>query len=379
MVMDILRRVAVALLVAILPLLLLALAVDYWVINAVSHPATPKRIIADSGIYTNLVPSALKQASESNNENVVSLVDPTVKSAATQVFTPQFLQQSTENVLDGIYHWLNGKAARPDFKIDLSSKKSEFAALVADHARQIAAGLPRCTVAQAQALAQQQVQGSNFDVFKANCLPPGVTPDNAADQVQKELQDNKDFLKDPVITANNLTSGDSRQPFFETPTAKRIPKYYQWATKTPVILSILTVLVITGIIFLSSSRRRGARHIGVILLVVGAILLVAAYGLGQIKPDKLIVNNSNQGITNPVLMQDMRNIAKDFLDLLKNNSWFFGGLYAALGTAAVALAWKYPRRKSGEPPLAPESASPEHPQQVPAKRAGSKNSKKIGS
>ena len=352
--MNILRKLSLVLLAAILPFLLLILAFDYWVINTVSHPATVKKIIADSGAYTNLIPSALDQASNnSGGSGSVSLSDPAVKSAAEQVFSPQFLRQSTENILDGVYNWLDGKVPQPDFRIDLSGKKADFAALVAAHASQVASGLPRCSLAQSEALSRQ---GNDFDVFGAKCLPPATTPASVSADIKKNLSSNKDFLKDPVITAGSLKDKKANRSVFEDQKIKKLPSFYQSAKKTPFVISFLVLLILIGILFLSSSRRRGFRRIGIALLVVGLIMLIFAYGVGRIDTNRLVPDKNS--LSNQTVVEDARRAARDVLGLLRGNYWFFGGLYAALGAAAILASVYWKRR--------PQPAEADHQHEDPA-------------
>jgi hypothetical protein len=326
-------------LAGILPFLLFTLAFDYWVINTASHPATIKKIVADSGVYTTFTQSALKQAdAQAGGRDVVSLVDPAVKNLAMQTLTPQFLQQTSENIIDGIYHWLDGKVAQPDFKIDLASKKADLARLVADHAKQQATQLPLCP------RGTPVPDLSTFDVFSATCLPRIVTPDMISNQVEQALLNNKDFLSQPVLTAGTLKD-KTGQPLFASDKVKQVPHYYQLAKHTPIILTILAILTLTGIIFLSPTRQQGLHRAGMVLLIIGVIMLVFAYWLGHYDVQNKLDFTSKNGVNNQEIVKNLRNVIKDLTDLVNKNYWFFGGLYAALGVGAVAGAAIY-RRKS---------------------------------
>jgi hypothetical protein len=352
--MHIAKKIGLVILSPIFVFLLYFLALDFGIIHTAGNPGRVKQIIADSGVYSGFVPAALRQAEQKSQDTTdVSLVDPAVKAAAANAFSPQFLQTTTENIIDGIYHWLDGKVPQPDFKVDLSSRKADFATLVADHAKQVASGLPRCTTAQ---LIQLQNQTGGFDVFKAQCLPPGVTPDSAAAQVRSELLNNKDFLKNPIITADSLKSpqicygaqtecGPSNpQPLFQKEPFKNLPDVYQWAKRSPFILSVLTILCGVAIVFLSRSWQLGLRHVGVVIIVVGVIMLIFAWSLKHVANDKLIPKIK---IDNAVLQTDVRKLATDFVKQLDNNYWFFGSLYVVLGAGAIT-AGEIARRRSGQ-------------------------------
>lgn len=337
--MHILRRLALVVLAGILPFLLFALAFDYWVFNTAGHPATVKKIVADSGVYTTFTQSALEQANaQAGGQDVVSLVDPTVKNLAMQTLTPQFIQQTSENIIDGIYHWLDGKVAQPDFKIDLASKKTGLAGLVADRAKQQATQLPACP------RGTPLPDLNTFDVFSATCLPRGVTPDMVSDQVRQALLNNKDFLSQPVLTADTLKDSQTGQPLFASDKIKQVPHYYQLAKHTPIILTLLAILILTGIIFLSPTRQHGLNRAGMILLIIGLIMLAFAFWLGHYDIQNKLDFTSKDGIGNQAVIKNLRNVIKDLADLVGKNYWFFGGLYTALGVAGLAGSEIYKRR-----------------------------------
>ncbi|MBX4190913.1 hypothetical protein KW794_02385 [Candidatus Saccharibacteria bacterium] len=350
--MHILRRAALVALAAVLPFILFLLAFDYWVINTASHPTAIKKIVADSGIYATFTQSALEQANaKAGGKDVVSLLDPAVKTAAQQALSPQFLQQSTENIIDGTYHWLDGRVAQPDFKIDLSSKKTDIATLVADHARQAAAQLPIC----ARGIPTPDI--NTFDVFNASCLPRGVTPDQIAAQVKDELLKNQEFLKEPVITADKLKDSQTGQSVFEKENIKQVPDYYQLAKKTPIILAVLAILILAGIVFLSPTRSKGLRRVGIVLLVIGVLMMVFSYWLRQADIQNRIMLDSKNGINNEQIVKSLRSVVKDLASLVGNNYWFFGGLYTVLGVSSLAYAYYFSRHT-------PKSVKPSKPSKI---------------
>jgi hypothetical protein len=353
--MHVLRRMALVFLAAILPFLLFALAFDYWVINTASHPKAVKKIVADSGVYSTFVQSALEQANaQAGGQEVVSLVDPAVKNLATQTITPQYLQQTTENIIDGVYHWLDGKVAQPDFSIDLASKKADLAVLVADHAKQQAAQLPACP------RGTPIPDLSTYDVFSATCLPRGVTPDMVAQQVNQALLNNKDFLSQPVLTASTLKDSETGQPLFASEKFKNVPHYYQLAKHTPVVLAILAILALIGIVFLSPTRQQGLRRIGIVLLVIGLVMLIFSLWLGHSDIQNKIPLNSKNGINNQAVVTNLRNVIKDLADLVDKNYLFFGVIYTVLGAGAIAAMDV--RRRQASPVAA---AAPKNPKKPP--------------
>lgn len=357
-----------ALLVLITPLLLLflfALAIDTGVIKTAGSSAPIKKILADSDIYSSLVSSTLDQAKTSGGDQGggVSLTDPAVKQAAENTFTPQYLQQNTEKVLDSVFVWLDGQTPTPDFRIDLSSLKGAFAAEVSQAAQARAATLPACT-------SDLVGNSDSFDAFSATCLPRGLTPTTVATQVQNDINSGQGFIKNPIITADNLKASGSNQSVFADQ-LKDAPMAYQKVKKTPFILGLLSLLTIAAIILLSSSRARGLRRVGIILLAIGGFLLIFAwalnYGVNQKALPKLNMDNK-------VLQEKVRTLVGNLTSSINKTYYAFGGVYAGLGVLAITLPMfihrgrnkqvqpEHPAETSG--PVRPEAPSEHKPEPV---------------
>lgn len=322
----------------LLPLILFGLAIDEAVMQTVGKASSVKKILVDSNAYSTIIPAVLEQNKNGalggeNGQGGLNLSDPDVKAAAQRIFTPQFLQQNTEAVIDSVYRWLDGKTPQPDFRIDLSSLKGQFAIEAGRVAQVKAARLPRCS---------SGLSGSadSFDPFSASCLPPGVTPATVAALVQDNINSGKDFLKDNVITADSLKeSCDSSTPkqncsnkSFFADQLKDVPRAYQKAKQAPLVLAVLAGLFALGMVFLSASRRRGLRRLGIVLLSVGAILLLigwgVSYGVNQKALNKLDTNNQIQ-------QQTLKPIAKNLSSKFAKSYYTFGGAYAGMGALAI--------------------------------------------
>jgi hypothetical protein len=343
----------VVLLAGLLPLFLFALAIDAGIIRTAGSSAPIKKVLADSGIYSSVVSSALDQAKNSAGDSGggISLSSPGVKTAAENAITPAYLRQNTEKVLDSVYAWLNGKTATPDFSIDVSSIKATFAAEAGKAAQAQAASLPKCTSA--------QPTNNSFDPFSATCLPAGMTPAQAAATVKNDIASGQGFLKEPAITADSVKSAGTNQSVFNDQ-LKNAPQAYQKIKKTPIILGILSLVTILGMIFLSTSRRRGLRRAGTILLIVGVVVVIFAWvlnwGVNQKALPKLNMDNK-------VLQEKVRLLAKDLTGNLDKTYYIFGGVYAALGVLAIGLPMFIHRGRGGhaQPEHAVEAPGPAHP------------------
>ena len=337
--MNFVRKFALVLITPIFSLLLFATAFDMGVLRVAGHPNNVKQILSDSGIYKTAVNSVLdqaKQVTDSSSGAAVSLSNPTVRSAANATITPQYVQQQTESVIDSVYAWLNGKTAQPDFSIDVANLKGKFASQVAAAVQQQAATLPRCTDAASASAALN-------DPISATCLPAGVTPAAAASEAEGDLLNGQGFLDNTAINASSLKSKDSNQPVFSSGKLKDAPKQYQRLKKTPIILSVLALLTAVAIVFLNTSRRKGLRHVGVILLVIGLFMLLFAWGLGEAitkEVPKIKLNDA-------VLQTDVQKVVTDVARQINHNYWIFGGLYSVLGILALGAAMLWPGKGQG--------------------------------
>src|SRR5262249_11460494 len=150
--------------------------------------------------------------------------------------------------------------------------------------------------------------------------------------VKSAVINNQDFLSNTVITPDNVqvvsecvrhTANDSepcvpvsKKSIFKLDGANELPKQYQNAKKTPWILSILTILVGAGIVFLSSTWRKGLRHIGINLLIIGLVMLVFSWALNQAVTKKIVPKIK---VDNAIFQQDIRNLVTDLAQQIDKN------------------------------------------------------------
>jgi hypothetical protein len=336
--MHILRKVGLGILSPLFIFLLFATAFDIGFIRTATHPATVKKLVAESGVYNSVVPDLLKQSGSITTPlGDISAADPAVLQAAQQVVSPQNVQHQTETAIDSIYQWLDGRIAQPQFTIGLAGNNGAFADSVSVVIGQRLAGLAACSASQSLAIAR----AGNFDAIDTTCLPRGVTAAQLAAQVKSSIAANQDFISQASISTANIKSGDNGQPLFEQPGVKSAPKQYQRAKKTPLILSVLTILIGAGIVFLSSSWQKGLRHTGINLVIIGLIMLIFSWGLNRAVSTKVVPKIS---LDNAVLQQDIRNLVTDIARQIDKNYWFFGGLYTVLGAGGITTAEVFRRR-----------------------------------
>lgn len=163
----------------------------------------------------------------------------------------------------------------------------------------------------------------------------------AAAQLKASLEQNQGFLDNTNVGAASFTNSQNQSVFSSN--LKNVPKQYQRAKKTPLILCILTILTGVGIVFLSSTWQKGLRHIGINLAVIGVVMLIFSYALNRAVVSQVLPRINNT-VSNAALRQNVRNLAADLTRQVDKNYWFFGGLYTVLGAGSITAAEFYRRR-----------------------------------
>jgi hypothetical protein len=321
--MQFARKALLVLATALLPVLLFATAVDIGILRIVGSPAPVKKILSGSGIYGSAVDQVLEQNSKvSAGGQEISLTDPAIKSAAKTSFSPQVVQDTSEKIIDGTYDWLNGKTSQPNFNVDLSTSKATFAANVGTAATERASTLPVCP---------GRTIPSASNPLDITCLPRGLTPAQVGAQAQSDVLHGEGFLDNPVISPDQFKGSGSNQPIFSGQ-LKNLPAQYRRIKATPVILIILSILSTLGVIFLSATKRKGLKHVGIILVTIGVFMMVFAWVLNLAATHTLVPNIK---LDNKVLQTNVKKMATDTFQHVDKNYWEFGAGYTALGVLVI--------------------------------------------
>lgn len=326
--MKVLRWIGLVIAAAALSFFLWVLAIDAGVVHEISHPATVKKILADSGIYKTAVETALSQKGDNDKPNTINVngqevatSDPVIKAAAEQAFPPEFVQQNVEQVIDSFNSWLNGQTSTLQFKIDLTAAKANFAKDVASGLQARLTGLPACT---------DGTTAATFNAFTATCLPKGMTPAAAATTVQNSLATSQDFFGQGVYTAKDIKD-DKGQPVFQSDKATSGRHAYDQIKASPFFIGLTALLAAVAVFFLSSTRRRGLRRVGIVVLIVGVIILLFNLLLNA------AINNakaSSSG-TDQALQESAIKAGKSLVADLNHIYYPLGGAYAGIGAALI--------------------------------------------
>jgi hypothetical protein len=246
----------------------MALAISAQI--SLAHPNKIEGWLSQSNLYASLTSSLTNQAENAIANNVtggVSISKTVVQKAAQSALPQSLLKQSAQAFVSSNYAWLEGKTSEPNFKIDLSDAKQQFATQVANNSVLAhLTGLPTCTAA-------QTLQLESANPLLLSCLPAGVSPQFEASRVSQQLVNSSSFLSNPIITASTVsTKGlNGSEPYYKK--LAKLPKYYQLAQKLPWALGILSILSLLIIIFCSRSKRIGVRRLSIVLMISGVLLV----------------------------------------------------------------------------------------------------------
>lgn len=332
MFMPILRRIGLWFASTTFRFLLLMTAVAATVVMVFGTTVHIKQVLRNSNVYgsfTDGIIEELKKNPETQNDSSLPIDDPVFQKAIKTAFTPEFLQSTSENIIDGTYNWLSNKVSQPDFKIDISTQKQQFANAMGDYAVTKLNTLPVCT-------RQQLLQISgDIDPFKATCRPASLDANAQKQKVINELMTSPHFLNKTVITADSLSKTDGKTIFQQH---TEVPKAYSWFSMSPMLLMLILMLLAASVVFIHETKRRGLRTIGLILAESGVFLVVASFVSKWMyqsasKPGGAISKAMGNTSFEPTISKLLRGIT----DLINSRLMWIGIAYAFIGLVILVI------------------------------------------
>ncbi len=306
-----------------------------------TKPEKIESYLGDSQIYSHFISYVTDQAEKALGDNdqsgTVSLSDAAIQSAAEAAFPKEFVQSQINAVIDTNYSWLEGKTSAPNFRIDLTTQKQEFAKKVGEYAKTYVATLPVCTTA-------QQVQQNTGSILSATCRPAELTPESAQALVTEQVASAGNYLANPVITPANINpdAAAAAQPYYDKPSSA--PDAYQTTLKLPYVLAGFSVLFALAVVFISRERRKGLRLVGIVLLLAGTSLVAVKFIANAIfkHAETRIFNDSTVGQLQRALTDFAQRVETS---VVRTELWF--GI-AFLLMAAIIFGILAGTRKSGD-------------------------------
>lgn len=194
-----------------------------------------KSWLRETNTYAKLADLSIQNELAKLPENNFITPDVT-KAAFTKTFTPDYVQQQVDKVIDSIYNWLEGKGSEISFSLPLNEKRDEFAAELSKLIEPQVAALPICT----SLLVNPQI---------AQCRPSLVNSFTASQTIVAQGLSQTNALKEP-ITENevlNTTAAQESDPIFQNlPAFTQVVRWLLIILPLTVLVSIATLFVITS-------------------------------------------------------------------------------------------------------------------------------------
>jgi hypothetical protein len=328
-------------------LAIISLAFSLATLSVLGSPEPIKTSLDESGIYNEVIEGLLESAQKEQDKNTpgedLSLTTPEIQRAARDAFTPELLKESANNFLDGMQAWLAGDTAEPQFTINLANAKKTFIQRVADNAEARLLSLRPCTAEESA-----QLTGKDIDPFTVKCRPP-ILISQEKKKLINELENETEFLEDPVITADNLTKDDANK-FQED--LKNLPKSYQLLKNMPVISVVVAVLMAGALVLLHDDKWRGVRKVSMTLLITGLVLLLGTLLIALLF--KKVDQNTLVEVDSETLKNSLLDVLQRLVRVFNRTLMVVSIVYTAIGGGG--LIGLHFLNKKGK---LPEQGSPE--------------------
>jgi hypothetical protein len=313
---------------ACLPVLLFSFGVLYSVQHVLGSPQPLKEALSGSGLYDSVIADTLRKAGIDAGDTATASLpidDPGVRQAIEQALPPDALQQKSEGAIDSLYRWVQGTTPDLDIAVDLEDTKNKLADNLAAYARQRAADLPTCS--------DTTTAATITNPLTATCVPAGFDAASAGDTIKNEILNNKDFLSDTTIAADDLKNSSGQALDEQLGAVPVLYEQIKWATFATGVLSVLCIL---ATLLLSGSWQVGCKRLGWIMVPVGAVSALLAWGTGFVihKLADGVADNQNLGAVHSAIIS-----ATDSLTKALRNWWLIYGISLVLaGIIALVIS-----------------------------------------
>lgn len=335
--MSFARRAGLTYLASLFSISLLAfvMLISLWAVLGTSGPL--KTALAESGIYQSVVGNILEQSSKENTTTpgAIEVNTPEIKQRIQNAFPPGDLQTNVEKMIDGTYAWLQGKTPAPSFSIDFSQNKTALADSLSGYASERLAALPPCSPA---------TNTAGFNALNATCLPPGLDTNTAAQQVKDDIANNKEFLDNPTITADEIKNDQGQNLTEQLQVLQRLYRSIVWGA---IITALLALATAAGVIFWSAERLKGVGRVAKTVLTTGISLLLLGW-IGVYLFERLTTSALKNASPQPPLQNE---ILQAILSLLGDfRVWWLGFGIAFVIIGGGLLFWLRLKQKSNPSP-----------------------------
>jgi hypothetical protein len=286
-----------------------------------------------SGIYNTALSDALRTDQAVQQQTGASssfITQDTVKTILGKTFTPSYIAQSAEKVIDGTYNWLDGKQPTINFSINTTTYRDAFVDNATAVLQQQLMALPACT------------HVSQFNAENPTCLPPGTNVAQVARSLATDASNELSIFQQPITNQtlaqasdNSAQNNDSPLTSASSP-AQKIPditaKARMWLWLRPLIAVVSGGLMV----LLSHNRLKAGKHlagrvfIGTCITMIAGLLI--AYFGSNLKLGSFISGNSTLvgTIFEPILHQALPAIGSKLALVSGIVATIAGGAWIAL-------------------------------------------------
>lgn len=286
-------------------------------------------VLEDKNIYQKIVPAVLTTANYSKEQKPNSqlpLGEPWVLDAVSGAFPPKTIESLSANILGGVFGWLEGDTANPEFKIDLTTNKEALANNIGNYVTTRSSGLPVCT------LADLQNVSADINIYSAPCRPSLISPELAGQTAKQQVLSDQNFLSDPVITADSITKEAKSSPFKSLE-----PLRLAYSNQRPILWGsvFFVILLATGGVLLAKDRSKALKSLFRVLLSAGVGLTIFTFFMWfGLKNNG--IGTSNEALVKDVLMPTLNGLGQKAL-----SSYVIATILTFAGAAAAFALYKY--------------------------------------
>lgn len=163
-----------------------------------------KTWLQQSGVYKSAIGTIIgsNQTAQDQVSSTSSAISPnSLKTALNQTFTPTYVQQQSEKIIDNTFDWLDGKTPMIALNINATDQKDAFVNNAAAAIQPQLASLPTCRSI------------NSFNAQNPTCLPPGTSAADAAKSIATDAGNQISLFQQPLTNQSlakaNTESGQS--------------------------------------------------------------------------------------------------------------------------------------------------------------------------
>lgn len=209
---------------------------------------------------------------------------------AEKIFTPEWIEEETEEVIDSVYDYLERESNEINFEINLSEPNENGQKVLSGLFKSKLSALPDCTDNKAISL-------DDFDLYKDGCVPKNLDRRSLNETIDKSVQEIMLFENMTISSENlDINTGDLEP-------ARNV---FMMLKYTPYIL-LSIIIVISGIIFfLAPGSRNKYVLLGTLFIASGLIASTAG-----------VIAKANFNNTFSILENSINESPSGLIDLIK--------------------------------------------------------------